>query len=214
MSGTVYGVDSREYRLRRANMGSDMHNGAYYYAVEIERRIIPNVQTDRAWVTLNNVGCEDGAIVFVHNNLHPENYDWLSDYDDLVLVCGIPETVEKVSHLGTAIYLPLSIDVEEVMSYAMPKTRRKACRFGRPGKVEKASRNADRVCGLPRGKALNLVAQYESCYAVGRCAIEARALGCKILPYDPRFPDPSIWKVIDNLEAAEILQRELDRIDG
>ena len=51
-------------------------------------------------------------------------------------------------------------------------------------------------------------------YAVGRSAIEAKCLGCRIKPYDKRFPDPRIWKVVDNKDAAKILQRELDKIDG
>ena len=44
--------------------------------------------------------------------------------------------------------------------------------------------------------------------------IEAKVLGCEILPYDPRFPDPERWKVLDNRDAAVILQKQLDLIDG
>ena len=58
------------------------------------------------------------------------------------------------------------------------------------------------------------MAEYEAIYAVGRCALEGLALGCNILPYDNRFPDPSVWKLLDNLEAAKILQEKLDEIDG
>ena len=64
---------------------------------------------------------------------------------------------------------------------------------------------------MPRERLLKKMAQYKKIYAVGRTAIEARALGCEILPYDPRFPDVDRWKVIDNLEAAKMLQEELDR---
>ena len=38
--------------------------------------------------------------------------------------------------------------------------------------------------------------------------------GCEIMPYDKRFPDPSIWRVLDNRDAAKILQQKLDEIDG
>jgi hypothetical protein len=30
---------------------------------------------------------------------------------------------------------------------------------------------------------------------------------------DVRFRDPSVWKVVDNLEAAKMLQEMLDEID-
>ena len=66
---------------------------------------------------------------------------------------------------------------------------------------------------LTMGMLLAAMARCESVYAVGRCAIEAKALGVKVLPYDERFPDPEVWQVLDNSEAAEILQRKLNRID-
>ena len=189
------------------------YNGAYYYSKEICDRIIPNVKTDRNWITVNvrGVGC-DHAIVFIHNNIHPENYEWLSQYKDLVLVCGVPETCDKVSYLGRAIYLPLSINVEEVQSYRTEKTKGAAF-AGRPSKKKNTSlpKNIDFLEGMPRPQLLRKMAEYRDIYAVGRTAIEAKALGCNILPYDPRYPDPERWKVIDNLEAAKMLQEELDR---
>lgn len=189
------------------------YNGAYYYSKEICDRIIPNVRTDRNWITVNvrGIGC-DHAIVFVHNNMHPENYEWLSQYDDLILVCGVPETCEKVGHLGRAIYLPLSINVEEVQSYSRPKTKDTAF-AGRPSKKKDTDLpvGIDFLEGMPRPELLRRMAEYRNIYAVGRTAIEAKALGCNILPYDPRFPDPERWQVIDNLEAAKMLQEELDR---
>ena len=56
------------------------------------------------------------------------------------------------------------------------------------------------------------MATYKYIYGVGRVALEAMALGCKVLPYDPRFPDPMFWELIDNKDAAKILQRKLNRI--
>lgn len=197
------------------NVGDNRFNGAFFYSKEIVKNIIPMVTTDRSWITINvpGVGC-DHAIVFVHNNLHPEHYDWLRQYKDLVLVCGIPETVEKVQHLGEAIYLPLSIDVEYVRQHIRPK-KKKAAFVGRRAKRKgiKLPDGVDIIEGLPRTKLLPAMAEYEEVYAVGRTAIEAKALGCKVLPYDPRFPDPSRWCVLDNKEAASILQKKLDEID-
>ena len=67
---------------------------------------------------------------------------------------------------------------------------------------------------MDRKNLLAKMASYRKVYAVGRTAIEARALGCEILPYDPRYPDPSIWQVIDNKEAARILAGHLKNIDS
>lgn len=206
------------YMQKWAAAGKNQFNGAFYYSQEIVNNIIPLINTDRNWITVNvrGVGC-DHAIVFVHNNLHPENYEWLRQYgyNDLVLVCGIPETVEKVSHLGKAIYLPLSIDVEEVKQYQREKTKETAF-VGRPAKRKgiELPEGIDYLEGLPRPKLLEAIAEYKTVYAVGRCAIEAKALKCKLKPYDPRFPKVSRWKVLDNREAAKLLQAELDKIDG
>lgn len=192
------------------------NNGAYHYSREILRNIIPNVKTDRSWVTINIPGkAADHAIVFIHNNKHPENYDWLEEYEDLILVCGVPETCDKVKHLGVAVYLPLSIDTEEVSTYATPNKDKNAAFAGRAAKAKEAQlpKGTDILAGMNRPNLLAQMARYKKIYAVGRTAIEARALGCEILPYDPRYPDPSVWEVTDNKEAAEILQRLLDSVD-
>lgn len=210
----------REYRRKWENAGKNKWNGAFYYSKEIVKNIIPNVKTDRNWITVNikGFGCEH-AIVFIHNNLHPENYEWLKDYGfkDLVLVCGIPETVEKVKHLGKAVYLPLSIDVESVKKYKKPKSERQGTAFvGRPAKLKDTElpNGIDYIMGMPRHRMLEKMSTYDTIYAVGRTAIEAKCLGCKLKPYDPRFPKVSRWKVVDNKEAAQMLQTMLDEIDG
>lgn len=203
------------YRKRWLLNGKSRWNGAFYYSKEIVNNIMPLVETDRNWITINipNVGC-DHSIVFIHNNLHPEYYDWLEDYNDLVLVCGIPETCEKMSHLGKAIYLPLSVNVEEIQQFITEKTEESAF-VGRKPKREGCVFPEDThfIEGLPRKELLSRMANYRKVYAVGRTAIEAKVLGCEILPYDPRFPDPSRWQILDNKDAARILQSLLDEVD-
>ena len=205
--------------LRRWNsLGGGKYNGAYYYSREIVANIIPNVETDRNWITVNlpGTGC-DHAIVFIHNNLHPQNYEWLKEYKDLVLVCGVKSTVDKVKHIGKAIYLPLSIDVSEVEQYRR-EDRSGVAYAGRPAKrimqSVKLPSGMAILEGLERPVLLSKMARYETIYAVGRTAIEAKALGCEIGVYDSRYKDPSTWQVLDNKDAAKILQAELDKIDG
>ena len=204
--------------------GNNRWNGAYYYSIEIVKNIIPNVKTDRSWVTVNipyqnrvpqfDACAESHSIVFIHNNLHPENYDWLSRYDDLVLVCGIPETMDKIKHLGTPIYLPLSVDVEYIKQFQRPKTKEIAF-CGRKAKSggHDFLPGTDFIHGMQRDKLLSVMAEYKKVYAVGRTALEAKVLSCEILPYDERFPDVSRWEVLDNSDAVKILQKKLDEID-
>ena len=206
--------DHLAYRMKWQN-SKHRYNGAFYYSKEIVKNIIPNVETDRNWITIRaeGVGC-DHAIVFVHNNLHPERYDYLKAYEDLVLVCGVPETCEKVAHLGKAIYLPLSVDVEYVEQFKRPKTREVAF-VGRRSKTKlgKLPPNIDYLCGIKRQSLLPEMAKYMQIYGVGRVAIEAKVLDCEVLPYDERFPDPSRWQIFDNRDAAVMLQQKLDEID-
>lgn len=202
------------YQMKHRAMWRGQYNGAYYYSKEIREFLIPKIKTNRNWVTINIKGfAADHSIVFIHNNKHPKNYDWLSRYHDLVLVVGVPETASKVAHLGKTIYLPLPIDEANVAQYKCDKDR-ELCYAGRSQKFKEFKVNGDPICDMPREEMLAKIARYKKCYAVGRTAIEARILGCEILPYDPRFPDPSIWQPFTYEDAAKVLQKELDAIDS
>lgn len=207
---------SQGYLTRWNGSGVGKWNGAYYYSKEIVENIIPNVKTDRNWVTIHvpNI-CYNHSVVFIHNNQQPEIYSWLERYKDLVLVVGVPQSVEKVSHLADhVIYLPLSVDVKDVEKYRKPKRKHQAF-VGRRNKMAGLDLPfpCDVLTDMPREDLLSAMAEYEKVYAVGRCAIEAKILGCDIGVYDPRYPDPELWQILDNREAAEMLQKELDRID-
>lgn len=218
----IVGARNSLYAKVRMFAGVDRFNGAYYYAKEIEDNIAPLVDTDRNWFLINSLGyipCHPHTIVFIHNNLEPERYDWLAGIDDLVLVCGVPETCDKVKHLGKAIYLPLSVDVKYVEGFKRfrPKNKLKEVAFvGRRNKLKLGHipEGTNIITDMSRPNILRAMAKYKKVYAVGRTAIEAKILGCEVLPYDDRFPDPSIWDVIDNKTAAKILQSQLDLIDG
>lgn len=210
---------SKEYQkhLKQSIRYNNQHNGARYYSEEIVSNIIPLIDTDRDWVTVNTPYPNSShIIVFIHNNLKKKPYEWLKTCEDAVLVCGLKSTAEKFKDFGKTIYLPLSIDVEEVKKYRVEKKTKEFALIGRLNKFEDLDvpGTYDIIGNLPRDKFLREIAQYEYVYAVGRCALEAKVLGCEILPYDPRFPDPEIWKVIDNRKAAKILQKELNKIDG
>lgn len=217
MARVIIDTEHPAYKARRESFVKGRYNGAFYYSKELRRFVVPKIRTDRNWILVNTYGkgAVNHSIVFIHNNLHPENYAWLKKFDDMILVCGIKGTMNKVRHLGRTIYLPLSVDVKEVLRYSSEKT--KECAYaGRRSKVKRKDlpQNCDFLCDIPRTIMLKQMAKYRKVYAVGRCAIEARILGCEIGVCDERFPDPSIWKIMDSSEAVKILQTKLDRIDG
>lgn len=204
----------QRYQRRLKRLGAEKYNGAYFYSKEIVETMIPLVNTDRNWVTVDlRRRVPDHSIVFIHNNKQQYRYRYLLNCKDLILVCGIPQTAKVMQRYGTAIYLPLSVDVEYVEKFSTDKTKDVAF-AGRPSKAENLPEGTDVLAGLPREELLKKMAEYHNIYAVGRTAIEAKILGCNILPYDRRFPSPSIWEVLDTKDAAKILQEKLRDIDG
>ena len=192
-------------------------NGAYVYSTEIVKNIIPAVKTKRPWVTIYlEKFCVDHAIYFIHDNLNIERYAFLKEYKDIIAVCGIPETVQKIKpYVEHAIYLPLSVDIDWVKGFERPKDKLicYAGRRGKPGMDTIDQNEVDMLCDMPRNVLLSELARYRYVFAVGRTAIEASILGAKILSYDPRFPVGYTWPVISNQQAATILQEKLDLID-
>ena len=95
-------------------LGENRYNGAYYYSKEIVKNIIPNVKTDRNWITIrlkDMTEHPDHSIIFIHNNRNPNYYEYLKDYKDCVLVCGLPSTAENLRFFSDKIiYLPISIE--------------------------------------------------------------------------------------------------------
>ena len=216
MEPKIFDHNSYEYAAHARSAGG-RNNGAYWYSKEIVENIIPRVRTDRNWVTINVPGrCYDHSVVFIHNNMFPGKYDWLRGYKDLVLVCGIQETVDNMKErlpMHQVIYLPLSVDLEYLEQFKREKTKDR-CFAGRlEKKTDQVPSGCDIIANISRDELLEQMAEYKTVYAVGRCAIEAKVLGCKIGIYDPRFPK-DIWEPIDNSDAAWILQRKLDKIDG
>lgn len=213
--GSIINHEHPKYVEVRNLLGAQgRYNGAYYYSIEICERMIPLIETDRQWVTVNIKDpdlVEDGAIVFVHRHHYQMAgaYDWLNGKKDLIFVCSLKDDLEHFKHLGTPIYLPLSVDVEYVKQFRTKKTRRAAF-VGREERAQEMQLpwNIRHISGLPREELLRSMARYRIVYALDRVAIEAQILGCEVRPY------PDRWIVLDNTDAAGLLRNELDRIDG
>lgn len=138
----------------------------------------------------------------------------------MVYVCSTTATLEWASKQrnGHAIYLPLSIDTEYVSQFKTEKTK-DACyagnlwKFKEPDIAKYVPEGTDfPPKNLPREELLKFIAPYKVCYAIGRTAMEASALDCEIRNCDSRYEGVR-WTVVDNRDAAEYLQEQLDILD-
>lgn len=208
------------YKQRLKNAGNNKYNGAYYYSKEIVKNIIPALidKTDRNWITVRIPEADiahNHSIVFIHNNRNPNYYKYLKDYQDVIVVCSQPHTAENMKFFADkVIYLPLSVDVKQVEKYKVTIKDKIVAFAGRKSKINNQIPSyADILTELPRYKLLREISRYYDLYAVGRTAIEGKILGCNIKAYDNMYPDPSIWKVLDNHEASQILLTKLNEIE-
>lgn len=210
------------YAKKRNSMtNGNQYNGAYYYSKDIVKNIIPNVKTDRNWITIRlpeMTEHPDHSIIFIHNNRNPNYYTYLKNYKDCILVCGVPSTVENLRYFGKAIYLPLSVDVEAVKKYRVKNKTKEIAYAGRISKLNYMNNRVPKgtpvLSNMTQSKLLREMAKYKTIYASGRTAIQAKILGCEVLPHETNFPDSRFWKVVDNKDAAKMLQKMLDEIDG
>lgn len=209
------------YKAKRNAMSHDgKYNGAYYYSKEIVKNIIPRVKTDRNWITIRLPEMTvhpDHSIIFIHNNKNPNYYSYLRNYHDCILVCSLKSTAENLRFFGKTIVLPLSVDVKQVEKYRVKEKTMTKAYAGRKQKLSyfnnRVPKGVDILSGMPQSQLLQKMAKYKTIYASGRTAIQAKILGCEVLPHEANFPDSSVWKVLDNRDSAKMLQKMLDEID-
>lgn len=202
---------------------SDTHvgiaNGAFWYSKEIVENIIPKIKTKRGWTTINVDGqCEDNSIVFIHNNKNPERYGYLGKYQNLILICSQPKTLKAMIDIFPqfhCIYIPLSIDTKFVKQFKTKRKTKQTAYFGRLAKCPKKileDDSIDKIYGDSREELLKNVAKYKNVYAIGRCALEAKCLGCKVMPHAGEYENVD-FKLLDNKNIIPELQRLLNEID-
>ena len=194
------------------------NNGCWFYSNEIVNNIIPNVKTWRGWNTVGREldGMEDHMIVFLHDNAYPWNYDWLKNYKDLVLVCSSKYTLDSVIYSGHTILLPMSVDTEYVKKFRTKKTK-DTCFVGNEWVKDNTSTKIPEdvvyLRNMPREKLLTELAKFRNAYCIDRCAIEAAVLDCNLLEIETAYSCDNVGSILDNRDAAKILQKELDELD-
>ena len=133
-------------------------------------------------------------------------------------MCSLPQTAENLSFYGKTIYLPLSVDVESVKKYKVKNKTKEIAYAGRKLKLNymnnRVPKDTEVLSGMPQSQLLKEMAKYKKIYASGRTAIQAKILGCEVLPHETNFPDSRFWKILDNKEAAKMLQDKINIIDG
>ena len=214
---TIFSHENQEWKDTHVGC----NNGAYHYSKELLENIVPKIKTKRDWVLINvDNQCTDGAIVFIHNNKQPERYIYLADYHDLILVCSQIKTLKWMIELFPqfhVIYLPLSIDTKYVKQFKPKRKTKKIAYFGREDKCPESIKKDDtiaKICGKDREKLLKEVGKYKEVYAIGRCALEAKCLGCKVLPHKGEWEGiDTNFEVLDNKDVIPELQRLLNEID-
>lgn len=194
-------------------------NGAYFYSKELLENIVPHIKTKRNWILINAEGkCFDNSIVIIHNNKNPERYEWLKQYKNLILVCSQVKTLQTLIEMHPkfhTILIPLSIDTEYVKKF---RVKRKTKEIGYFGRIVKAPSyiieddSIDKIYGLDRDKLLKTLAKYKKVYAIGRCALEAKCLGCEVLPHAGEYENTE-FILYDNKDVIPEFQRLIDEID-
>lgn len=210
-----------DYVKKWRTLGENKYNGAYYYSKEIVKNIIPNVKTDRNWITIRLKDMKDHpdhSIIFIHNNRNPNYYEYLKDYKDCILVCSLQSTADNLRFFGKTVYLPLSVDVNYVKRFRVKNKTKDIAYAGRASKLQyfnnRVPKDTSVLSNMTQPQLLREMAKYKTIYASGRTAIQAKILDCKVLPHESNFPDSRFWKVIDNKDAAKMLQEMLNNIDG
>lgn len=205
------------YKEKRSKLGKAKYNGAYYYSKDIVKYIIPNIKTDRHWVTvrLPEVEVPDHSIVFIHNNRNPNYYQYLRKAKDLILVCSTRHTCEKMRFFGTPVFLSLSVNVENVKRFKKKVKTKDQAFAGRMTKItNKVPKSCDILTDMSQTSLLKAMSDYKKIYAVGLTAIQAKILGCEIGVYDNLYPDVDFWKVVDVNDSVKMLQEILTMVDG
>ena len=71
----------------------------------------------------------------------------------------------------------------------------------------------DKIYGKDREENLKLLSKYKTVYAIGRCALEAKCLKCKVISHKGEYENTE-FNLLDNKDVVPILQRHLDEIDN
>lgn len=209
--------NTEEYKQRYDSITTGKHNGAYYYSKEIIENFIPNIITDYNWQTIYHNKAPEHCIVFVHSNNNLALYNYLLQYDDVILVCSTKHSQEQLLLKGhkQVIYVPLSIDVEYLSKFKSETKRGTiACgnvwAFTAVTKTYFIQNKIPHYHDLERDELLTKMGNTKTVYAIGRCAMEAIYLGANVIQPDKEYPVEKYDTYYTQTDAIRIMQEQLD----
>lgn len=175
------------------------YNGSYFYALELENIILPQIASDKVVNTVGTTIYEElprGTVIVAHSS-----YEVLRVYRDYLgkgytWVCSFPNLRDDFANAGenTAL-IPMSVDLSKLEKYRGIEKTKDTAFMGNVWKYktnyfsENVMGKVDVISGIPREEALRIMASYKKVICEARCAIEAQYLGCEIITptYDKGF---------------------------
>lgn len=185
----ILGTDSPKFTAWRSTQISGQNNGAYWYAKELEKIILPKLKM-KLFVVTSGAGLykaheiPNGAVAVCHDNRSPwKSYKHLFG-KNILWICSKPSTVDLMTaHGENACYVPLSINTKYVKKFTKEKTKDIAFVGNAWGFKDEYLRSLpkeiDQLSDMGRTKLLREMAKYKRVIAEGRCLMEAQVLGAK-----------------------------------
>jgi hypothetical protein len=225
----IVGTDSPRYKEWQNAQKAGTHNGAYYYAKEIEDLILPPIKDLPVYI--NTVGAlsykkteiPQKSIIVCHDNVKTvETYRKLFGHE-ILWICSKESVAETLrTHGENAEYIPLSVDADYVKKFKTKKTKNTAYignRWGFKAKyLSELPKNVDIISGLDRVNLLKKMAKYKNVIAEGRCLIEAKILGAKCSRPTYEGIDVIDREIVDTKDVIEqwhkIIQSHTDKLRG
>ena len=217
----IIGVQSDRFKAWHSNSGESKNNGAYWYAKEIEKNILPKLKDlDTTIVTAGATLLKKQPAMYSVVVCH-DNRSTISSYRHLLklgntFICSKHSTADTLTKAGEkAVYVPLSIDTRYVAKYKTDKTEDIAY-VGNPWAFKQSylkslPDNVVQLSGMERLDLIKAMAKFKRVIAEGRCMMEAQVLGCETeVPVYPDGHESVYVEALDNRDTIDLWRTAIE----